>query len=144
MNLYLYGEVLQGALREEAVRAERSNYRRMAARLAEALRAVGFFVFEKSLDPVEDVMEAVRRAGLMQVLNLVIVDRRNGIYVLELNDRGCRRSCAYEGGCGNDKTCLEECVTRCLEELRRRAVEALERVAGRTASAGNAPPLHRG
>ncbi len=127
-------------MREEA----RGSYRRMAARLAEAIRRTGFFVFEKDLDPVEEVMEAVRRAGLAQVLNLVMVDRRNGIYVLELNDRGCRRSCAYEGGCGNDKTCLEECVARCLEELRKKAVEALERIAGRAAGAGNASALHRG
>lgn len=122
----------------------RSSYRSMAARLAEALRATGFFVFEKDIDPVEEVMEAVRRAGLTQVLNLVMVDRRNGIYALELNDRGCRRSCAYEGGCGNDKTCLEECIARCLEELRKKAIEALERIAGRATGPGNASPLHRG
>jgi hypothetical protein len=99
--------------------------------MAEAIRALGFFVFQQDLDSPEDVMEVLRGARVAHAVNMDRVDKRQGIYIVEPLERGCRRTCVYEGGCGNDRRCLDACVERCMEQLRNRVAEALMRYAER-------------
>lgn len=103
--------------------------RNLAERIALAFRELGFFLFQSELDPVEEVADILRRAHVSHVVSMTRIDTRNSLYIVEVLDRGCRRKCSYEGGCGNDKKCLSECVERCMSELRKRVTEALERVA---------------
>lgn len=103
--------------------------RSLAERIALAFRELGFFLFQSELDRVEDVADVLRRARVSHIVSMSRIDARNSLYIVEVLDRGCRRKCSYEGGCGNDKKCLSDCVEQCTSELRKRVTEALERVA---------------
>jgi hypothetical protein len=105
---------------------------KLAQRIAQAIREHGFFVFDRELDPPEEVLRVLRRAHIDQALEIHVVDQKTGIYILLLRERGCRRICVYERGCREDKECLKQCVEECLAELRKKVAGALEQIARRS------------
>jgi len=97
----------------------------LAARMAAAFKRLGFFLFDRELDPIEEVFALLRGAGVEHIVEVHSVARNSTIYIVEIKESGCRRTCSYERGCGKDKTCLERCIEGCLSELRRKVAEAL-------------------
>jgi|GEM_PF-3421642 len=106
----------------------------LAQRMALAFEKLGFFIFDKELDEAGEVFSVLRRAGIEHAVDVRPVARGTEIYIVEPKERGCRRLCHYERGCGGDKECLESCLAECLAELRRKLAEALRRDAGRGGS----------
>jgi nickel-dependent lactate racemase len=105
---------------------------RIAQRIADALKYFGGFVYQDSLDRHEEVMSVVREAGLAFLLNTVVIDRKQRIYALLLNDKRCQVQCAHSSGCPeDDDTCKEKCLENCRKELIDKIVEALNRYAER-------------
>ncbi|MET1102179.1 MAG: hypothetical protein ABWW69_06885 [Pyrodictiaceae archaeon] len=92
-----------------------SNISELRTRIALAIKKFGAFVFQRDIDDISLVNRVVGSIGATGLLELVSID--NNIFVLKINDRGCRVECKY-------RVCKEvagdECLERCLEECRRR------------------------
>ncbi|ABM81100.1 hypothetical protein [Hyperthermus butylicus] len=104
----------------------------LSRRIASAFKQLGGFIYQRDLDPPELVARIIRESGVGLVVLNTVVDTRLGIYVLTVNDRGCRSECSYSSGCDlDDRQCIENCVEECRKKLIERIVEALERYAAK-------------
>ncbi|NPA04738.1 MAG: hypothetical protein GXO09_01405 [Crenarchaeota archaeon] len=108
----------------------------LAARIAEALRTLGFFVFQRGVDDPRDVTRVLNRAGVVNVLEILMAGR--GIYVVVPSERACRANCRYHEcrEAEDEERCIEECMEKCTRSLALKASEALERLAGHARGAG--------
>jgi len=117
-------------LRHRAEEAEKPDLKELSQRMATAFNELGFFIFDKSVDDVNEVMQTLRRAGVEHIVEVRRIGGRAGLYIVEPRDGGCRSLCRYERGC-RDEDCLRRCIDECSAELRRKVAEALRRIARR-------------
>ena len=99
----------------------------LAARIAQALRELGFFIGQSSVDNPHEVAALLRSTGLDAVLPLEFIDRGHEFYIVEPNTRPCRVECSTR--CRRDHSCMETCIAECRAKLVERAVEVLSRAA---------------
>jgi len=100
----------------------------LAARIAEALRTLGFFIYQRGVDDPAEVTRLLHEAGVSTMLEVLMAGR--GIYVVLPSEKACRGNCRYREcrEAENQDECIEECMERCMKQLAEKAADALERM----------------